>query len=131
MNQPTPHRDETRGASPEFPPTRWSVVGRAGAEQTRVAVDALETLYRAYQYPLYVFLRRSGQSPHDAQDWTQSFFEYVLENRLVSKARQEKGRFRSFLLATLKHFLSTERRRLAAQKRGGGQALVSLDETTS
>src|SRR3954451_19349366 len=102
MNPRPSHNDQTRGASPEFPPTRWSVVGRAGAEQTRVTVDALETLYRAYQYPLYAFLRRSGHSPHDAQDWTQSFFEYVLENRLIGKANQEKGRFRSFLLGTLK-----------------------------
>jgi RNA polymerase sigma-70 factor (ECF subfamily) len=128
MNQRVFHGDGDRGVSPEFPPTRWSVVGRASAEQTRVAAEALETLCCAYWYPLYAFLRRSGYSPHDAQDWVQSFFEYLLENRIVDKARQEQGRFRSFLLATLKHFLSCEKRKLAAQKRGGGRLMVSLDE---
>ena len=90
--------------------------------------DALETLCRAYWYPLYAFVRRSGNSPHDAQDWVQSFFEYLLANRVVGKAEPGKGRFRSFLLATFKHFMSTERRRQAAQKRGGGQPVISLDE---
>ncbi|MBC8095411.1 MAG: sigma-70 family RNA polymerase sigma factor [Akkermansiaceae bacterium] len=106
------------------------MVGKAGAEQTGVAAEALETLCRAYWYPLYAFLRRSGYPPHDAQDWAQSFFEYLLENRVMGKARQEKGRFRSFLLATLKHFISSEQRRLAAQKRGGGRPLISLDDAT-
>jgi RNA polymerase sigma factor (sigma-70 family) len=129
MNHPSIHNDATRQGSPEFPPTRWSLVGQVGDAQTRVAAEALETLCRAYWYPIYAFLRRSGHSPHDAQDWAQSFFEYLLENRVVEKARQDKGRFRSFLLATLKHFVSSERRRLSAQKRGGGQALISLDET--
>ena len=131
MNQHLPENDLSRGAAHEFPPTRWSLVGRAGADQTRVASEALETLCRAYWYPLYAFLRRSGYSPHDSQDWAQAFFEYLLENRVMGKARQEKGRFRSFLLATLKHFISSEQRRQAAQKRGGGRALISLDEAAS
>lgn len=131
MSDTGPGSDTMRGASPAFPPTRWSVVGRAGDEHTRVAAEALETLCRAYWYPLYAFTRRSGYSPHDAQDWVQSFFEYLLENRIVAKARQDKGRFRSFLLATFKHFISTEQRRQAAKKRGGGRALISLDEETS
>ncbi len=131
MTRPTSQSDESRGGSPEFPPTRWSLVGQAGDQQTRVAAEALETLCRAYWYPLYAFLRRSGNSPHDAQDWVQSFFEYLLENRIVGKARREKGRFRSFLLATMKHFISSEQRRLDAQKRGGGRVLISLDEVNS
>lgn len=131
MTEPESRSDTMRGASPAFPPTRWSVVGRAGDEHTRVAAEALETLCRAYWYPLYAFARRSGYSPPDAQDWVQSFFEYLLENRIVARARQEKGRFRSFLLATFKHFISTEKRRQAAQKRGGGRVLISLDEETS
>jgi RNA polymerase sigma-70 factor (ECF subfamily) len=131
MNRPTAHSDRSHGVSPEFPPTRWSLVGQAGADQTQVAAAALEILCRAYWYPLYAFLRRSGQSPHDAQDWVQAFFEYLLEHRLVGKARPEKGRFRSFLLATMKHFISSEQRRLAAQKRGGGRVLISLDEASS
>jgi RNA polymerase sigma-70 factor (ECF subfamily) len=131
MSQSETKKDESRGGSPEFPPTRWSLVGRAGDQHTRVAADALETLCRAYWYPIYAFLRRSGHSPHDAQDWAQSFFEYLLENRVIGKAQQEKGRFRSFLLATLKHFVSSETRRLSAQKRGGGRVMISLDEQTS
>lgn len=131
MSQFETKNDESRGGSPEFPPTRWSLVGRAGDEHTRVAADALETLCRAYWYPIYAFLRRSGHSPHDAQDWAQSFFEYLLENRIVGKAQQQKGRFRSFLLATLKHFVSSETRRLSAQKRGGGRVLISLDDETN
>ena len=126
MSQPP--REELNGASPEFPPTRWSLVGQAGDAHTRVAADALETLCRAYWYPLYAFVRRSGCSPHDAQDWVQSFFEYLLTNRVMGKAQPEKGRFRSFLLATFKYFISTEKRRQAAQKRGGGRQLISLDE---
>jgi len=128
MTQPQFNRDELSGSSAEFPPTRWSLVGKAGDQHTKVAADALETLCRAYWYPLYAFARRSGNSPHDAQDWVQSFFEYLLENRIVGKAEPGKGRFRSFLLATFKHFISTERRRQAAQKRGGGRMLISLDE---
>jgi RNA polymerase sigma factor (sigma-70 family) len=128
MSQPQNSRDEFNGTSPEFPPTRWSLVGQAGDQHTRVAADALETLCRAYWYPLYAFVRRSGCPPHDAQDWVQSFFEYLLENRVVGRAEQGRGRFRSFLLATFKNFMSTERRRQAAQKRGGGQPMISLDE---
>ena len=130
MSESESSSDIMQGSSPAFPPTRWSVVGRAGDEHTRVAAEALETLCRAYWYPLYAFSRRSGHSPHDAQDWVQSYFEYLLENRIVAKARAEKGRFRSFLLATFKHFISAEQRRQAAQKRGGGRALISLDEQT-
>jgi RNA polymerase sigma factor (sigma-70 family) len=126
----TSRSDTLRGGSPEFPPTSWSLVGRAGDEHTRVAADALESLCRAYWYPLYAFVRRSGHPPHDAQDWVQGFFEYLLENRVFSGARQEKGRFRSFLLATFKNYMSTERRKLAAQKRGGGRVLISLNEET-
>ncbi len=128
MSEPQNSRDEFNGASPEFPPTRWSLVGQAGDQHTRVAADALDTLCRAYWYPLYAFVRRSGCSPHDAQDWVQSFFEYLLENRLVGRAEPGRGRFRSFLLATFKNFMSTERRKQAAQKRGGGQPMISLDE---
>ena len=101
---------------------------RLDATQTKVAAGALETLCRAYRFPIYAFLRRSGHSPEDAEDWTQSFFAYVIERRLGAKAEPEKGHFRSFLLGALKNFVSTERRKLMAQKRGGGQTPVSLDE---
>lgn len=117
-------------ASPEFPATRWSVLRRLDATQTSVAFEALDTLCSAYRYPIYAFLRRSGHSPEDAEDWTQSFFAYLIERGLASRADPARGHFRSFLLASLKNFLSTERRRQAAQKRGGGRGLISLDGLT-
>ncbi len=119
-----------QSGSAEFPSTRWSVLARLDASQTKVAAEALETLCRAYHYPIYAFLRRSGHGPEDAEDWTQSFFAYLIERRLAAKAEPEKGHFRSFLLGSLKNFVSTERRKQAAQKRGGGKSAVSLDELT-
>ena len=124
----TSTRDASPGASPQFPTTSWTKIGRAGAGDTPAADEAMEALCRAYRYPLYAFLRRSGHSYEDAHDWAQSFFAYLLANRLVSKATPARGRFRSFLLASMKRFISTEHRKLAAQKRGGGQVLLSLDE---
>lgn len=103
---------------------------RLNASQTRVAADALETLCRAYRFPIYAFLRRSGYSPEDAEDWTQSFFAYLIERRLAAKADPERGHFRSFLLGSLKRFLSTEQRKLAARKRGGGHVVLPLDGFT-
>ena len=125
MNSP-----QSQAASPEFPVTRWSVLRRLDATQTQVASEALETLCRAYRFPIYAFLRRSGHSPEDAEDWTQSFFAYLIERRLAAKAEATRGHFRSFLLGSLKNFLSTERRKLAAQKRGGGRAVLSIDGFT-
>jgi len=120
----------TQARSPEFPATRWSVLRRLDASQTQVAADALGTLCRAYHFPIYAFLRRSGHSPEDAEDWTQSFFAYLIERRLAARAIPEKGHFRSFLLGSLKNFVSTERRKQAAAKRGGGRRAISLDEMT-
>jgi len=117
-------------ASPEFPTTRWSVLRRLNASQTQVASAALEILCRAYRYPIYAYLRRSGHTPEDAEDWTQGFFAYLIEKRLANRAAPEKGHFRSFLLGSLKNFISTERRKQAAVKRGGGLAVVSLDALT-
>src|SRR6185369_8921943 len=105
---------------PEFPPTRWSVLQRLDASQTKVAAEALDILCRSYRFPIYAFLRRSGHSPEDAEDWTQSFFVYLIERGLGSKADPHRGHFRSFLLGALKNFLSSERRKSAAIKRGGG-----------
>ena len=122
MNAP-----QSQANSPEFPATRWSVLRRLDASQTSVASEALETLCRAYRFPIYAFLRRSGYSPEDAEDWTQSFFAYLIERRLATRAESERGHFRSFLLGSLKNFLSTEQRKLAAQKRGGGRAMLSID----
>ena len=93
------------------------------------AEAALEKLCRAYWLPLYIYVRRLGSSPHDAEDLTQGFFALLLEKNYLRDVAREKGRFRSFLLASLKHFLSHERDRARAAKRGGGKQLLSLDET--
>ena len=106
-----------------FSATRWSVVLAAAGD----AQDALATLCRAYWYPLYAFLRRQGLSTHDAEDVTQGFFAHLLERDALAKVDRAKGRFRTFLLASLKHFLAGERDRANAQKRGGGKPVISLD----
>ena len=88
---------------------------------------ALETLCRTYWYPLYAYVRRQGHSPPDAQDLTQEFFARLLQKDYLKAAAQDKGRFRTFLIVALKRFLANEWDRLSAQKRGGGQPLLSLD----
>jgi RNA polymerase sigma-70 factor (ECF subfamily) len=85
-------------------------------------------LCRSYWYPLYAYVRRKGHSPHDSQDLTQEFFARLLEKNYIQLAAPERGKFRSFLLKSLNHFLVNEWVRDHAQKRGGGQPLVSLDE---
>jgi RNA polymerase sigma-70 factor (ECF subfamily) len=103
----------------------------ASRQTSPQATEALEKLCRAYWYPLYAYVRRQGYGPNDAQDLTQGFFTRLLQKNYLAQADRQKGRFRSFLLATLKHFLSDERDKAKAQKRGGGQALISLDEQTA
>ena len=110
-----------------FATTRWSVVLTAGAGSA-AAGDALGTLCRAYWYPLYAFVRRKGNSPHDAQDLTQAFFARLLERGWLNQAVPERGRFRTFLLAAMDHFLINEWQAARAQKRGGGATPVSLDD---
>src|SRR2546422_4378518 len=114
-----------------FATTHWSVVVAASDQNSPEKVDALEKLCRAYWYPLYVFIRRQGYDPPDAQDLTQGFFTRLLEKNYLAQADRQKGRFRSFLLAALKHFVSDEQDKAKAQKRGGGQALISLDDQTA
>lgn len=109
-----------------FATTHWSVVLKAGDTPGDESASALEALCRCYWYPLYAYIRRLGHSPHDAQDLTQSFFAYLLEKRLLTKADPESGRFRSFLLGSLKNFMANEWRKQSAQKRGASQT-VSFD----
>jgi RNA polymerase sigma-70 factor (ECF subfamily) len=111
-----------------FAATHWSVVLAAGGSSDPGARDALERLCREYWSPLYTYARRQGNSPHDAQDLTQGFFAWLLESKHLRLARPERGKFRSFLLIRLKHFLSDERKKIQAQKRGGGQSILSLQE---
>ena len=122
----TPTRDSA------FASTRWTVVHQAADSQTssQHALSALSELCQIYWRPVYVFLRRQGIAQHDAQDLTQGFFADLIENRAYTRADPTKGRFRSFLLGTLKHFLAHARDRDRAQKRGGGSVPVQLDDAS-
>jgi len=110
-----------------FETTHWSVVLAAGHSSVPGAQQALEKLCRSYWYPLYVYVRRQGQSPHDAQDLTQELFARLLEKKYLRLADPDRGKFRAFLLKSLKHFLVNEWEKARAQKRGGGQSFIHLD----
>ena len=109
-----------------FTTTHWSVVLEAQGESP-AAQEALEDLCRTYWRPIYSFVRREGVKLDEAKDITQGFFLVLLEGKDFSSVRQEKGRLRSFLLASLKHFMANERRDAATLKRGGGRAPIPLD----
>ncbi|MEI9961732.1 MAG: sigma-70 family RNA polymerase sigma factor [Limisphaerales bacterium] len=118
---------ENKAPRPVFVTTHWSLVLSARDLQSPQSADALEMLCRAYWYPLYAYVRRSGQSKENAEDLTQAFFALLLEKNFLDAARQERGRFRSFLLIALKRFLANEWDKSKAQKRGGLQIPISLD----
>jgi RNA polymerase sigma factor (sigma-70 family) len=118
------------GSPAQFQTTRWSLIVRARGEGA-VARVALEALCRAYWFPLYAFARRNGASRHDAEDLTQAFFSHVLASDFIARAEPEKGRFRSFLLASLRNFMAKEHVRESAQKRGGGVRPVDFDENAA
>src|SRR5437660_4806630 len=112
-----------------FASTRWTMVLDAGESQTPPdqALSALSELCRIYWRPIFLFLRRQGSNPHDAQDLTQGFFAHLIESRAYARADPDKGRFRSFLLGALKHFVAHARAHDRTQKRGGGMILGQLD----
>ena len=110
-----------------FATTHWSIVLQAKGESP-AAREALEKLCRTYWRPVYGFVRRQGIQPEEAEDLTQGFFALLLERRDLDSVRKEKGRLRSYLLTSLKHFLTNERSRATAIKRGEGQRLILLDE---
>src|SRR5688572_8997318 len=115
-------------AAGRFATTRWSIVVSAGGRpDLPEAREALAALCHAYWYPLYAFLRRQGTPADDAQDLVQAFFAELLEKNRLEAADPERGRFRSFLLASLKHFQTNAWRKASAQKRGGGAPALSLD----
>ena len=116
---------ESRTAA--FATTHWSVVLAAGDPASPAARAALETLCRTYWYPLYAYLRRTGCGPEDAEDLVQGFFLQLLRREVLKSVQREGGRFRSFLLGTLKHYLSDEKERAGAMKRGGSRQFVSWD----
>src|SRR3954468_10796168 len=120
--------DKASETSPRcFVTTHWSVVLAAKQETSAEADLALERLCRTYWWPLYAFVRRRGYEAHDAQDLTQEFFARLLAKDFLRAVDRSKGKFRSFLLAALEHFLAKEWRRANAQKRGGKFAFVSTD----
>ena len=111
-----------------FAATHWSVVLAAASEDSQAAAAALETLCRQYWYPLYAFVHRLGHAPADAEDMVQSFFSNLLEKRSLQHADPLRGRFRTFLLASLKHFMANQWQRQRTVKRGGGVPAFSLDQ---
>lgn len=116
---------------PVFATTRWSVVLAAGHGDTSHASDALAHLCQTYWYPLYAYARRRGHSPHDAQDLTQEFFARLLQGNWVAQADRQRGRFRTFLLTAMQHFLANEWNRAHARKRGGNAPILSLNDDSA
>ena len=117
-----------RGA---FPSTQWSMVLNAGEGSETQARAALESLCRNYWYPLYTYIRRQGRTHHEAEDCTQEFLARLLASDGIARARPERGRFRTFLLTSLRNFLINEWQRGQADKRGGGQAPLPLEFDTA
>jgi RNA polymerase sigma-70 factor (ECF subfamily) len=111
--------------------THWSVVLAAVRSDSTRAQSALATLCQKYWYPLYAYVRRRGYNPHDAQDLTQEFFARLLEHNWLARASRERGRFRTFLLSALSHFLANEWDKARAQKRGGAVQLLPLQLDTA
>jgi RNA polymerase sigma-70 factor (ECF subfamily) len=122
---PTSRTGWTRGIA--FQHTLWSQVLAAGRLDDADSTQALESLCHLYWYPIYAFLRRWGYERQNARDFTQGFFTHLLEDNVLRKADPEKGRFRSFLLGSLRMFLSNEEAKERALKRGGGLEIVSID----
>ena len=118
--------ESAQKASIAFTTTHWSVVLEAQG-QSPAAHEALEKLCRTYWRPVYGFIRRQGIRTEEAEDLTQGFFSLLLERRDFDAVRKEKGRLRSYLLTSLKHFLTSEQRRATAAKRGKGQRLIPLE----
>src|SRR4030042_1465670 len=115
-----------RSNQPRFATTHWSVISAAGKSSSPEQKQALETLCQSYWFPLYAYLRRRGHDTHQAEDLTQAFFAHRLEKKDLGTADPKHGKFRSFLLVRLKYFLSDERDRVQAKKRGGGRNVLSL-----
>src|SRR5438045_8448625 len=122
-----PRASDSHAQPVEFATTHWSLVLSAGRDSSLAARDALAALCERYWYPLYAYIRRRGHQVQDARDLAQAFFVELLERDSLRVADPARGRFRSFLLASCGHFLANRRRHAAAQKRGGGRAMLSLD----
>jgi len=116
------------GGARIFATTHWSVVLAANEGDSLVAEHALEKLCRTYWYPIYAYVRRKGRGPNEAEDLTQEFFAQLISKDQLRQVDRQKGRFRSFLLAILDHFLAHEWTRAHRQKRGGQFTFISLDQ---
>ena len=114
-----------------FATTQWTIVLAAAGAGSTAADAALAQLCQRYWYPLYAYVRRCGNSTHAAEDLTQEYFARLLHKKTLADVDRDKGKFRSFLLATLKHFLANEYDRAHTVKRGGNRAIVSLDAGTA
>jgi len=119
-------RNSAPSNRPRFATTHWSVVLAAGKSSSPNQKQALETLCEGYWFPLYAYLRQRGLDSHQAEDSTQAFFTHILDKHSLQTADPKYGKFRSFLLIRLKSFLSDERDRAQAKKRGGGRKILSL-----
>ncbi|KPK40005.1 MAG: hypothetical protein AMJ65_10960 [Phycisphaerae bacterium SG8_4] len=117
----------TPGDTNEFATTHWSVVLSAGSPESTRYQEALERLCQTYWFPIYAYLRRKGYGANSAEDHTQGFFTHMIEMQDLCQADPNRGRFRSFLLSMLKHFMADQWDRSQAQKRGGGKKVLSLD----
>ncbi len=127
--QPESGQDQVGQLAGRFDTTHWSVVFKAGQDDSPPATAALDRLCLTYWYPLYAFVRRRGLAAHDAQDLVQGFFADFLQRNWGQGLSQKKGRFRTFLLTSLEHFHTNEWQKQRAQKRGGGDMVFSLDQT--
>jgi DNA-directed RNA polymerase specialized sigma24 family protein len=124
---PNPTTQTAQEARDIFATTHWTVVVAAGQQSSPQAARALEELCQIYWYPLYAFVRRQGHSKEDAEDLTQGFFVRFLERNYLAGLSSDRGRFRAFLLASLKHYLANAHDRASRQKRGGREPSLSLD----
>lgn len=122
-------QDSERNNDGSFPETLWSVVSAAGKAGASRSDAALNRLCTQYWYPLYCYIRRRGYSPDDAKDLVQGFFAKLLEREFFSAADRTKGKLRGFLLSSLKFYMLDERKRIAAEKRGGKVVFVQIDDT--
>lgn len=125
-----PGRGGGQDGSGGFPTTQWTDVLAAGRTDSPQGARALERLCQTYWYPLYAFIRRRGYDPHTAQDLTQDFFAGLFERDALNGLSRERGRFRSFLLASVTNQLRNDWDKRNAQKRGGGRRIISFDETS-
>ena len=116
-----------RGTNAVFATTHWSVVLAAGQKDLPQAAEALEKLCRTYWYPLYAYVRRKGYAPEDAEDLTQDFFARLLQKDFPAGIKPDGGKFRSYLLTALNHFLVNDWEARQTRKRGGGATVFSLD----